>query len=135
MAEATKINTRPLMGLRGFASLHIMIGHYIKLTTRGTDLNGGSLVILCFSLKSFEVLIYHYACNKGQTVTLFPVLSGFIMSVVYGTRQLHDLKSRIEFAKSFYFKRLLRLTPVYYASLLFAIGIGLRPYYGQVCLF
>eukprot|EP01038_Epipyxis_sp_PR26KG_P011951 gene11951-15996_t len=98
------INTVPLTGLRAIASIHIMLEHYIMFVTAHSDFMGGT------------------------TVVLFLVLSGFILSIAYGNRNLSNWRFRNSFAKEFYVKRLARLLPVYYVGLLFSIGMAILYY-------
>ena len=65
---ATRLDIRALDGLRGIASVHIALEHYVDyLSPGGPDL------------------------MASGTVTLFLVLSGFVMAIGYGTRKLQSL--------------------------------------------
>jgi peptidoglycan/LPS O-acetylase OafA/YrhL len=66
--KALRLDIRALDGLRGIASLHIAVQHYVDyLSPGGPDLMGSG------------------------TVTLFLVLSGFVMAIGYGRRKLRSL--------------------------------------------
>ena len=66
--KALRLDIRALDGLRGIASLHIAVQHYVDyLSPGGPDLMGSG------------------------TVTLFLVLSGFVMGIGYGRRKLRSL--------------------------------------------
>ena len=67
MKPKARLDIRALDGLRGIASLHIAVQHYVDyLTPGGPDLMGSG------------------------TVTLFLVLSGFVMAIGYGRRKVID---------------------------------------------
>ena len=56
----------------------------------------------------------------GVSASLFLVLSGYILTILYGNR-----KYTRSFAEEFYLKRLAKLMPLCYISLIFSIVLGL----------
>jgi len=92
--ETRQVDSGALVCLRAFASLNILFGHLVDITTSTLDLQGGS------------------------SVQLFFLLSGFVLALAYGKRNLVDLPACHKFAKEFYAKRAARLLPIYFVSLL-----------------
>lgn len=88
-------DTDALHGLRGLATVHVLLSNYVSFVS-SVDLFG------------------------GVSASLFLVLSGFILTILYGNR----LYTR-SFAEEFYLKRLAKLMPLCYLSLMFSIVIGL----------
>jgi peptidoglycan/LPS O-acetylase OafA/YrhL len=104
----------PLDGLRGLAILMVLLFHF------GLSLNRNNI-------------LQHAAKLVGEVgwtgVDLFFVLSGFLITGI-----LLDSRNAENFFSSFYFRRVLRIFPVYYFSLLllfFLLPI-LMPGYGDV---
>ncbi len=88
----------PLDGLRGLAILMVMLFHY------GTALNS----------HSFPQHVVMFGCELGWTgVDLFFVLSGFLITGI-----LLDSRDADNYFSSFYCRRVLRIFPAYYLSLL-----------------
>jgi peptidoglycan/LPS O-acetylase OafA/YrhL len=88
----------PLDGLRGLAILLVMLFHY------GTALNRSKLPQHALSI----------VAELGWTgVDLFFVLSGFLITGI-----LLDSREADNYFSSFYFRRVLRIFPLYYFSLL-----------------
>ena len=88
----------PLDGIRGVAVLLVLLFHY------GTELNRGSVPQRVASV----------FCGFGWTgVDLFFVLSGFLITGI-----LLDSKGASNYFSSFYMRRVLRIFPLYYATLL-----------------
>jgi len=96
------IDTNNLAGLRGIATLHILISNYVGFIS-DVDLFG------------------------GVSVSLFLILSSFILTVVYGQR-VQGMNSSAEiltFSKEFYVKRFARIIPICYLSIIFSLAIGI----------
>jgi peptidoglycan/LPS O-acetylase OafA/YrhL len=59
--------------------------------------------------------------SGGAAVSLFFILSGYVMAVGYSRRDVSDFSKKVTFAKEFYTKRMARLLPIYYIALLFSL--------------
>jgi peptidoglycan/LPS O-acetylase OafA/YrhL len=104
----------PLDGLRGLAILMVMLFHF------GTELNRNKLPQHALKI----------VAEVGWTgVDLFFVLSGFLITGI-----LLDSREADNYFSSFYFRRVLRIFPVYYFSLLLVFFLFpiLMPGYAQV---
>lgn len=89
------LDTDALNGLRGIATLHVLLSNYVSLVS-SVDLFG------------------------GVSASLLLVLSGYTMTILYGNRNFSWT-----FVKEFYIRRLARVLPLCYISLVFSIMIGL----------
>jgi peptidoglycan/LPS O-acetylase OafA/YrhL len=91
-----------LDGIRGLAILAVMIFHQTIMTS--------------------ETLVDHLFLRVAQFgwcgVDLFFVLSGFLI-----TRILLDAKGMPHYLRNFYARRVLRIFPVYFAVLIFCVGV------------
>lgn len=54
----------------------------------------------------------------------FFVLSGFVMTLGYGKRDLSTFSQKTDFAKEFYIKRLIRLLPVYFVATILELAFA-----------
>ena len=89
------IDTKALNGLRGIAALHIAISNYAQ---------------------------YCKGYFQGNfSVSLFLCLSGYILTICYYNRDLSTKSSTWIFAKEFFTKRLAKLLPMYWISLIYFI--------------
>jgi len=92
-----------LDGLRGVAILGVLLCHF---STGGTlPSRFGPTLVSLFLL-------------GGRGVELFFVLSGFLITGI-----LYDAKNKGHFFRNFYMRRVLRIFPLYYGSLLLTLGI------------
>jgi peptidoglycan/LPS O-acetylase OafA/YrhL len=57
----------------------------------------------------------------GAAVTLFFILSGYVMGVGYSRRDVCEFSKQVIFAKEFYMKRMARLLPIYYIALIVSL--------------
>jgi peptidoglycan/LPS O-acetylase OafA/YrhL len=57
----------------------------------------------------------------GAAVTLFFILSGYVMGVGYSRRDVGGFSKQVIFAKEFYMKRMARLLPIYYIALVVSL--------------
>jgi peptidoglycan/LPS O-acetylase OafA/YrhL len=57
----------------------------------------------------------------GAAVTLFFILSGYVMAIGYSRRDVGEFSKQVIFAKEFYTKRMARLLPIYYIALLVSL--------------
>lgn len=104
---APALSLAPLDGVRALCCLVIITGHlFMYMVPRAAD--GGA-----YPLVGVE---FHSA------VSMFMVLSGFTLTVVYGgsARQAEALR-RPAGVRTFLWRRFVRLAPLYYASLLVAL--------------
>lgn len=102
-SSANYIDTSSLVGLRGIATLHILISDYVGFIS-DVDLFG------------------------SVSVSLFLVLSAFILTIVYGQRVITMRSNPAAFhtfSKEFYIKRFARVIPMSYISFFFSIAIGI----------
>lgn len=101
--QAGRIAT--LDGLRGIAILLVLVLHF--------TMYGGSL-----SAAGTDRLVERIARAGWIGVDLFFVLSGFLITGI-----LYDAKGREGYFRSFYVRRLLRITPLYYGALVLFLGL------------
>jgi peptidoglycan/LPS O-acetylase OafA/YrhL len=102
------IHLPALDGLRGLAILAVLVFHYAGSLTQRVH---GSAAGLFASFVGF-----------GWTgVDLFFVLSGFLITGI-----LYDGRNKLDYYRSFYIRRALRIFPAFY--LLMAIYLGLTPF-------
>jgi peptidoglycan/LPS O-acetylase OafA/YrhL len=70
----------------------------------------------------FGIPDFYYVSLGGVAVTVFLILSGTVLELKYGNKDIRSSR--------FIFKRILRIYPVYYLSLLFGIAVyAIRSYY------
>ncbi|ADD77341.1 BcsY [Pantoea ananatis LMG 20103] len=106
--SATRGWSTELEGLRGIASLWVLLGHI-------------SLLIHChITLIS----------SPGIGVDLFILLSGYLMAKNYVERQHKEPWQRAETIKKFWLRRFFRIAPLYY--LLLAVALIYGPWFGEM---
>ncbi len=88
-----------LDGLRGIAILMVMLFHFTLMQPVAT----------------WDIPLYTFARYGWTVVDLFFVLSGFLITSI-----LLDAKGRKRYFRNFYFRRILRVFPLYYA---FVVGL------------
>jgi len=93
----------PLDGLRGFAVLGVLLCHFSLGATLPTRY--GPTIVNLFLV-------------GDRSVELFFVLSGFLITGI-----LYDAKNSGRYFRNFYMRRVLRIFPLYYGSLLLTLGI------------
>ncbi len=91
-----------LDGLRGFASLWVVIGHAMVLT-------GYRVAILA---------------QPDLAVELFIIISGFLMTYHYQSREAREPWDDISTWKIFWVRRFFRIAPLYYICLALALASG-----------
>lgn len=91
-----------LDGLRGFASLWVLVGHAMFLT-------GYKVVILA---------------EPDMAVELFIIISGFLMTYHYQARQAREPWMEPDTWKIFWIRRFFRIAPLYYLCLAAALWFG-----------
>ncbi|MGV3552702.1 acyltransferase family protein [Rhizobium sp.] len=91
-----------LDGLRGYASLWVLIGHAMFLT-------GYKVAILA---------------EPDMAVELFIIISGFLMTYHYQMRQEKEPWTAPDTWRTFWIRRFFRIAPLYYVCLAFAIWLG-----------
>ena len=97
-----------LDGLRFFAILSVMIGHWLQWQINRSMIN---------------------AFPFGNGVTLFFVLSGFLITDILLKNRNHSFAlqvPKIQLIKSFYIRRILRIFPLYFSILFFLYAISYR---------
>jgi peptidoglycan/LPS O-acetylase OafA/YrhL len=94
-----------LDGVRGLAIVSVIILHFL-----------GNIV----PTNTVEKVVAKLSSYGGEGVTLFFVLSGFLISSI-----LLASKSKPAFFKNFYMRRVLRIFPLYYGTLI--VGLVLLP--------
>ncbi len=99
--------SQELEGLRGLASLWVVLGH------------------ICL-LASFHFPILS---DPGIGVDLFILLSGYLMAKNYMERKEKEPWTHGATFKKFWLRRFFRIAPLYYVLLIFAIGFG--SYFGE----
>lgn len=99
--------SQELEGLRGLASLWVVLGHICILT-------------------SFHFPILS---DPGIGVDLFILLSGYLMAKNYVERKEKEPWTESATFKKFWLRRFFRIAPLYYVLLVFAIGFG--SYFGE----
>jgi len=106
--SATRGWSTELEGLRGIASLWVLVGHI-------------SLLVHChITLIS----------SPGIGVDLFIMLSGYLMAKNYVERQQKEPWQRAETIKKFWIRRFFRIAPLYYLLLIIALIYG--PWFGEM---
>jgi peptidoglycan/LPS O-acetylase OafA/YrhL len=91
-----------LDGLRGYASLWVLIGHAMFLT-------GYKVAILA---------------EPDMAVELFIIISGFLMTYHYQMRQEKEPWTAVDTCRTFWIRRFFRIAPLYYVCLAAAIWLG-----------
>lgn len=104
---APKRWSQELEGLRGLASLWVVLGHICILT----DVH-------------FPIL-----SDPSMGVTLFILLSGYLMAKNYMERKEVEPWTATNTFKKFWLRRFFRIAPLYYVLLIFAIYFG--SYFGE----
>ncbi len=94
--------TPELEGLRGFASLWVLLGH------------------ICLLTQCRIPLLY----DPGLGVDLFILLSGYLMAKNYQDRQEKEPWHSINTWRMFWLRRFFRIAPLYYLLLIFALVFG-----------
>ena len=106
--KAPKNWSPELEGLRGLASLWVLLGH------------------ICILINySFPLL-----SDPSMGVDLFILLSGFLMAKNYQERREVEPWTDPATFKKFWLRRYFRIAPLYYVLLVVAIGFG--PYFGEM---
>jgi len=106
--SATRGWSTELEGLRGIASLWVLVGHI-------------SLLVHChITLIS----------SPGIGVDLFILLSGYLMAKNYVERQQKEPWQSAETIKKFWIRRFFRIAPLYYLLLIIALIYG--PWFGEM---
>ena len=90
-----QVDTTALTGLRGICILHVALSHY--------------------------ALFCGYYAQGNFSVVCFLLLSGYILTIGYAKRDVSTNDNLVQFRNHFYTKRLVRLLPVYYATLLYSL--------------
>jgi peptidoglycan/LPS O-acetylase OafA/YrhL len=94
--------TPELEGLRGFASLWVLLGHICLLTHCQIPL----------------------LSDPGTGVDLFILLSGYLMAKNYQDRQEKEPWNSVNTWRIFWLRRFFRIAPLYYLLLIFALVFG-----------
>ncbi len=94
--------TPELEGLRGFASLWVLLGHICLLTHCRIPL----------------------LSDPGLGVDLFILLSGYLMAKNYQDRQQKEPWQSVNTWRMFWLRRFFRIAPLYYLLLVFALVLG-----------
>ncbi|MCZ4057932.1 acyltransferase [Pantoea sp. LMR881] len=106
--SATRGWSTELEGLRGIASLWVLVGHI-------------SLLVHChITLVS----------SPGIGVDLFILLSGYLMAKNYVERQHKEPWQSVSTIKKFWIRRFFRIAPLYYLLLIVALFYG--PWFGEM---
>ena len=100
-------------GLRGIAVLIVIFFHFLNNSYQNSNIN---------NLNDIEILIMKLTSFGWAGVNLFFVLSGFLI----GTILLSNIESN-NFFRVFYFRRFLRILPVYF--LLLTVFIFTKQYF------
>ena len=93
--QLERLDTSALTGLRGVCILHVALSHY--------------------------ALFCGYYAQGNFSVDCFLLLSGYILTIGYAKRDISTTDNLVQFRNYFYKKRLVRLLPVYYATLLYSL--------------
>ena len=102
MAEETRHQLAFLDGLRGFASLWVLVGHAMFLT-------------------GYKVMIL---AEPDLAVELFIIISGFLMTFHYQARQAREPWTAPDTWRIFWVRRFFRIAPLYYVCLALALFFG-----------
>ncbi len=100
--------SKELEGLRGIASLWVLLGHISLLVN--------------FHIKLIS--------SPGIGVDLFILLSGYLMAKNYIERKDREPWNKAETIRKFWIRRFFRIAPLYYTLLVFAICFG--PWLGEM---
>jgi peptidoglycan/LPS O-acetylase OafA/YrhL len=114
-------NISALDGVRAIACLSVVMLHINLITTRDIQL---------WTPQSIPAVLSAIAFAGDTGVTLFFILSGFLLFLPYAKALLFD-EAAWPSAKQFYLRRALRILPVYYISLILMVII-FHPDYFQV---
>lgn len=107
MNKTTKIFFPNLDGLRFIAFMFVFCEHVVWSVIKGLDIPKGSFL---------DHVLYNLFCNGGMGVSIFFVLSGFL--ITYLILKEIEMKGSVD-VKAFYARRFLRIWPLYYAVLIF----------------
>jgi len=119
--KGIKGNISALDGVRAIACLSVVMLHINLITTRDIQL---------WTPQSIPAVLSAIAFAGDTGVTLFFILSGFLLFLPYAKALLSD-EAVWPSAKQFYLRRALRILPVYYISLILMVII-FHPDYFQV---
>lgn len=102
-------------GFRGWAAILIVVSHFVLLYNIDK-------VPFAFTVGPFRFLPFVYLLNSAHALTLFFILSGFVLTLPYyeGKR---SMKSFSDFV-IFFCKRVRRLLPLYYCGFLILAIMG-----------
>jgi peptidoglycan/LPS O-acetylase OafA/YrhL len=125
-----KIDTAPLDGLRGLASMQVALGHmfiFSMAPTRGTDFGGG-LVMGLFFLVSGVVMVLGYGQREYKVA--LPCFPNMRSQTVLPQQEVTETKTEGSLfdSKRFWAKRVARLLPIYYLTNIIALPIKLMSY-------
>lgn len=95
-----RIDTTAITGLRALASMNILVGH---------------LIVTCHVTWQDDDFV---DLLGGVSVSLFFLLSGFIVAIAYGRKDISTPDKKQKFKSDFYKKRFARLLPMYYFTIL-----------------
>lgn len=119
--KGIKGNINALDGVRAIACLSVVMLHINLITTRDIQL---------WTPQSIPAILSAIAFAGDTGVTLFFILSGFLLFLPYAKALLFD-EAAWPSARQFYLRRALRILPVYYISLILMVLI-FRPGFFQV---
>ena len=109
-----------LTGLRGLAALHVYFMHFYGVFCDYAD---SAQNVTDYGPET-PPLTPFFIGNSQNSVTMFFVLSGFVLTIIYS----QGFANRSE-TKSYYMKRIARIAPVYWFCLLFFLPIIFTSYW------
>ena len=131
-------DSKALNGLRGFASVHVLVFHVFLFSSPGFSTFGQVSLISSFGVQNIKDFI------QQVQMPLFFLLSGFCLALAYGKKnykkstmccgpcstttgcdcpQCSVSEETIFDSWGFYYARMVRILPVYYAIYLFALPL------------